>query len=108
MIGPDVCLSRAYSRGVFPSGSAQIPARSGSGRPALTISDPLGGTLMLNPNSSSSGAASLGTRIQVGPPFRSVLFLAVVVNSGAAQTGRVELDVGVRSDARACLGKLRA
>ena len=71
MIGPDVCLNRSYSRGVLPAGTAQIGSRPGSGRPAVTISDPLGGTLMLNPNSVSSGAASLGTRIQVGPEIFS-------------------------------------
>ena len=77
MLGPEVCLSRQYSRGGvvqpgLPVGQLTAAARAGNARPAVTISDPLGGTLMLNPNSASSGAAaSLGTRIQVGQSFPS-------------------------------------
>ena len=84
MIGPDVCLNRSYSRGVLPAGTAQIGSRPGSGRPAVTISDPLGGTLMLNPNSVSSGAASLGTRIQVGPEIFSY-FLSCLFDTGCSR-----------------------
>ena len=70
MLGPEVCLSGQYSRGTvqpgLPPGQLTAAARAGNARPAVTISDPLGGTLMLNPN---LGAASLGTRIQVGHIF---------------------------------------
>lgn len=84
MLGPEVCLSRQYSRGGvvqpgLPVGQLTAAARAGNARPAVTISDPLGGTLMLNPNSASSGvAASLGTRIQVGQSF-SIFFVCALI-----------------------------
>jgi hypothetical protein len=83
MLGPDVCLSRSYSRGVLPAPGPTAAARAGNARPAVTISDPLGGTLMLNPNSVNSGAASLGTRIQVGQTnklFISLFYSARLLN----------------------------
>jgi hypothetical protein len=85
MIGPDVCLSRSYSRGVLPAGPAQLGGRPGTGRPAVTISDPLGGTLMLNPNSVSSGAASLGTRIQVG---QKIYFFLTILKGNNVDVNR--------------------
>ena len=61
----------------------QLPSRASS-RPAVTISDPLGDTLMLNPNvtpnsnstTAAAAAASLGTRIQVGAESCRSLFIS--------------------------------
>lgn len=48
------------------TGGSGVIRSSGTagGRPTVTLSDPLGGTLMLNPNSSNSSATPLATRIQ--------------------------------------------
>ena len=50
--------------------AAAAAAAAAGGRPAVLVSDPLGGTRMLNTNSPGTAAAnSLATRIQVGPAF---------------------------------------
>ena len=52
--------------------SAAAAAAAAGHRPSVTISDPLGDTLMLNPHSANAAGgpiAQAGTRIQVGPAF---------------------------------------
>ena len=63
------------SGGIGPTGAATgidaaaaAAAAAAGGRPAVLVSDPLGGTRMLNPNSPGTISANpLSTRIQVGP-----------------------------------------
>ena len=50
--------------------AAAAAAATAGGRPAVLVSDPLGGTRMLNPNSPGTISANpLSTRIQVGPLY---------------------------------------
>ena len=70
------------SGGIGPnvaSSGIDAAAAAAGARPAVMVSDPLGGTRMLNPNSPGTNLANpLSTRIQVRPLFSSFFFLLLL------------------------------
>lgn len=76
------------SRLAAAAGAAGASAAAGH-RPSVTISDPLGDTLMLNPHSANSAGGPIGqagTRIQVGRPFLYHHLVRLLTLVAAAET----------------------